>query len=77
MPFLVRLHVFCAFAVVGVAPFTRSARFVFASLNDHSERAVARAALVCAPALRALEIRRRKHAQFVQATVLRNEDREN
>ena len=77
MPFLVRLHVFCAFAVVGVAPFTRSARVAFASLNDRTERAAARAALVCAPAWRALDIQRRKQLQFVQVTVLRNEDREN
>lgn len=77
MPFLVRLHVFCAFAVVGVAPFTRSARFVLASLNDRSERAIARASLACAPARRALEIRRTRHMRFVQAHVLRNEDREN
>jgi hypothetical protein len=69
--------VFCAFAVVGVAPFTRSARFVLASLNDRSERAIARASLACAPAWRALEIRRTRHMRFVQAHVLRNEDREN
>ena len=77
MPFPVRLHVFCAFAVVGIVPFTRSARVVFASLNDRTERAVARAALVCAPAWRALATRRARHVQFLQAVVLRNEDREN
>ena len=77
MPFPVRLHVFCAFAVVGIVPFTRPARAVFASLNDRTERAVARAALVCAPARRALAARRARHVQFMHAIVLRNEDREN
>ena len=77
MPFPVRLHVFCAFAVVGIVPFTRSARVAFASLNDRTGRAVARAALVCAPARRALATRRARPLQFLQAVVLRNEDREN
>jgi nitrate reductase gamma subunit len=77
MPFPGRLHVFCAFAVVGIVPFTRSARVAFASLNDRTERAVTRAALVSAPAWRALATRRARHVRFVQAVVLRNEDREN
>jgi nitrate reductase gamma subunit len=77
MPFLVRLHVFCAFAVVGVAPFTRPARVVFASLSSRTGGAAARAAAVFVPALRALEIGRTKHVQLVQAAILQNEDREN
>ncbi len=45
MPFLVRLHVVCAFALLAIAPFTGTARLVFASLDRVASRIAAPVAL--------------------------------
>ena len=47
MPFLVRLHVVCAFAIVGVAPFTSLARFFMVPLHTVTTRALAPVAGAC------------------------------
>ena len=45
MPFLVRLHVVCAFALLAIAPFTETARLVFAALDRVASRIAAPVAL--------------------------------
>ena len=77
MPFLVRLHVFCAFAVVAVAPCSRLAGSVVVSIERCTRWAVARMAPRCAPAGSALDMGRTKYARSLQAVLLRNDDREN
>lgn len=45
MPFLVRLHVVCAFALLAIVPFTETARLVFAFLDRVASRIAAPVAL--------------------------------
>lgn len=77
MPALVRLHVFCAFAVVAALPFTRSADLAFAFLHQHRRPMASRVAHMCAPAWRFVDTRRTKHVQLVQSLLLRDHDRDN
>ena len=76
MPFLVRLHVFCAFAIVAVAPFTLPAGLIIGAAHRRVQRAVARVTPLSAPAWTALGLRTAS-ARFVHAMIVRGEDREN
>jgi hypothetical protein len=76
MPFLVRLHVFCAFAIVAVAPFTLPAGLIIGAAHGRIQRAVARVTPVSAPARTALGLRTAS-VRFVHAMIVRGEDREN
>jgi nitrate reductase gamma subunit len=77
MPHLVRLHVFCAFAILAVAPFTETARLVVVAVHTRVERTAARVRLACAPAWAAIGMRHTKPVRFVQDIFLSSEEREN
>jgi nitrate reductase gamma subunit len=77
MPLLVRLHVFCAFAIVAVLPFTRLARFAVAVLGNVTDWTIAPVASICAPAWRVIETWSAKNAQALQAVSIRGDGEEN
>jgi len=77
MPFAVRLHVFCAFAVVAVAPFTPLTRVVVLPRGKRARPAIGGLALAWADTWRTLGSRWRKHARLVSAVFAGNEEREN
>jgi nitrate reductase gamma subunit len=74
MPFLVQLHVVCAFALVGIAPFTRMARVVIMPLDALVQWVTGPVAGVCSPAWRAVESWSLKGAQ---AVLVRHDGEEN
>ena len=77
MPFPVRLHVFCGFAVVALLPFTRLAGTVISSLASRIHSTVARTALAGAAVSRELQMRRTKHLQVALSMFLIDDEREN
>jgi len=77
MPLLVRLHVFCAFALIACMPFTRSADLAFDFLRRQRQPIAVHVARMCAPAWRLVNTGRAKQVRLVQSTLLRHEDREN
>jgi nitrate reductase gamma subunit len=77
MPFPVRLHVFCAFAVVASLPFTRLAGTVISSLTRRIHSTVARAALAGAAVPRGIQMRSTKHLQVALSMFSVDHEREN
>jgi hypothetical protein len=75
MPFAVRLHVFCAFAVVAVAPSHLTRRRPAA--RQTQQPAIGGLALSWVDRWRALGSRWQKHARLVSAMFAGNEEREN
>ena len=74
MPFLVRLHVVCACAIVGIAPCTRLSRIVLVPLDAMAEWLRGPVAGVLSPAWRAVETWSLKGAQ---AVLVRRDGEEN
>jgi nitrate reductase gamma subunit len=65
LPFLVRLHVFCLFAIVFVAPFTSLARLVILPLHDAATWALTPVAGACGRVWSAIEVWARINVQSV------------
>jgi nitrate reductase gamma subunit len=74
MPFLVRLHVVCACAIVGIAPYTRLSRIVLLPLDRMAEWLRGPVAGILSPAWRAVETWSLKGAQ---AVLVRHDGEEN
>lgn len=55
MPFLVRLHVVCTFAIVLIAPFAQPARFIIVPLHGLTRWALPPLTALCLPVSRAME----------------------
>jgi nitrate reductase gamma subunit len=77
MPLLVRLHVFCAFVIVAVLPFTRLARFPFMALHGLTDWTIAPALSAGAPAWRAIEAWSSKNVQALRGASIRGDREEN
>jgi nitrate reductase gamma subunit len=76
LPFLVRLHVFCAFALLAVAPFSDLTRSVIFRVDRLTRRMVARGANVLRPAWWAIEEWSTKRVRPLHA-IVRNDEEEN
>ncbi|OLE83293.1 MAG: hypothetical protein AUF76_06875 [Acidobacteria bacterium 13_1_20CM_2_65_9] len=76
LPFLVRLHVFCAFALLAVAPFSGLARLVIFRVDRLTRRMVAGGSNVLRPAWWAIEEWSTKRVRPLHA-IVRNDEEEN
>ena len=76
LPWLVRLHVFSAFALLAVAPFTGPARFTFRRLDSLTRWSVARGSNLIRPAWCAIEAWSTKRVQPLHAMMLGDDGEE-
>lgn len=77
LPFLVRLHVVCAFALLAVAPFTGTVRFVFVPLDRVTAWIFAPVAALGRPAWSSLESWTAGRVRLLHAVFVHNEREEN
>jgi len=76
LPWLVRLHVFSAFALLAVAPFTGPARFTFRRLDSLTRWSVVRGSNLIRPAWCAIEAWSTKRVQPLHAMMLGDDGEE-
>ena len=77
LPLLVRLHVFCAFALLAVAPFSRPACSAFLRLDSLTRWTVARGSNILRPVVCAIEAWTTRWVQPLHAMVLGDDGEEN
>ena len=77
LPVVVKLHVFCAFAILAVSPFTQTVRSVILPVDRLTRRTLAPVSAILRPAWYALEERTTVRAQALRAKVLGSGAEEN
>jgi nitrate reductase gamma subunit len=77
LPFLVRLHVFCAFDLLAVAPFSRPGLLLGARCDRVTRRTLAPVSHLIRPVWCAVQEWSTKRVQMLRAAVLRNTEEEN